>query len=74
MHRPNIYESKLTDRSLLQADFRDPNWKVNFFGTNYNQLLSIKDKYDPFHLFYALTAVGSDYWTYDEGTGRLCKA
>ena len=36
-------------------------------------LESIKAKYDPFNLFYAVTAIGSDFWEPQED-GRLCKA
>lgn len=49
-------------------------FKTELYGTNYDKLLSIKDKYDPNHLFYAHFAVGStDYWTVDK-SGRLCSA
>lgn len=48
-------------------------WKENFYGIqNYEQLLQIKDKYDPEHFFYAYTGVGSDYWSAD-ADGRLCR-
>ncbi|KAI1662066.1 hypothetical protein F4813DRAFT_343340 [Daldinia decipiens] len=57
---------------LNEGDFRDPNWKCNFYGANYARLLSIKDKYDPDGLFYGLTAVGSDRWTV-QSDGRLCR-
>ena len=47
-------------------------WRKEFYGTNYDRLLSVKDKYDPEHLFYAYTGIGSDYWSADDD-GRLCK-
>lgn len=58
---------------LNEADFRQPDWKEVFYGPNYDKLEAIKNKYDPNHLFYAITAVGSDYWEVAED-GRLCKA
>lgn len=58
---------------LNEADFRQPDWKDVFYGANYPKLEAIKNKYDPNHLFYAITAVGSDYWEPQED-GRLCKA
>ena len=58
---------------LNEADFRLPDIKEVFYGTNYAKLESIKAKYDPFNLFYAVTAVGSDFWKPQED-GRLCKA
>jgi hypothetical protein len=58
---------------LNEADFRDRDWKNNYYGVNYPRLEEIKNKYDPNHLFYAVTAVGSDYWEPQED-GRLCKA
>ncbi|KAJ7880121.1 hypothetical protein B0H13DRAFT_2542387 [Mycena leptocephala] len=58
---------------LNEADFRQPDWTSVFYGTNYDDLLAVKNKYDPNHLFYAVTAVGSDYWTIeDDGTGKMC--
>lgn len=58
---------------LNEADFKQPDWKDVFYGANYVKLEEIKNKYDPNHLFYAVTAVGSDYWEPQED-GRLCKA
>jgi hypothetical protein len=55
-----------------EADFRQPNYKEVFFGSNYQQLLSIKDKWDANHLFYAIKSVGSDYWNVADG--RMCSA
>lgn len=56
---------------LNEGDFRDPNFKANFFGANYEPLLRIKDKYDPFHMFYAVASVGSGRWEEREDH-RLC--
>ncbi|KAL3426782.1 FAD binding domain-containing protein [Phlyctema vagabunda] len=58
---------------MNEADFRQPGFKEKFFGANYNKLLAIKNKYDPNHLFYAVTAVGSDAWTVAKD-GRMCRA
>ncbi|KAJ5784237.1 FAD binding domain protein [Penicillium pulvis] len=57
---------------LNEADFRQPNFKTAFYGENYDKLRSIKAKYDPHHLLYGLTAVGSDEWTVSE-SGRMCR-
>ncbi|KAI1335057.1 isoamyl alcohol oxidase [Xylariaceae sp. FL0016] len=48
-------------------------WKTDFYGANYERLAGIKDRYDPEHLFYAFTGVGSDYWV-EQPDKRLCKA
>ncbi|RDW88377.1 hypothetical protein BP6252_00409 [Coleophoma cylindrospora] len=58
---------------MNEADFRQPNFQTTYFGTNYDKLLAIKNKYDPDHLFYAVTAVGSEYWTVADD-GRMCVA
>lgn len=50
----------------------DPNWKRVFYGTNYDRLLSIKDKYDPDGILYGRTSVGNDRWK-TAGDGRLCR-
>ncbi|KAF7541241.1 hypothetical protein G7054_g685 [Neopestalotiopsis clavispora] len=58
---------------LNEADFNQPNWKVDFFGANYNKLLAIKNKWDPTGVFYILKGVGSDAWTV-ANNGRMCRA
>ncbi|KAI6091641.1 FAD-binding domain-containing protein [Hypoxylon rubiginosum] len=56
---------------LNEADFQDPNFKVNFYGNHYKRLLAIKKKYDPEDIFYVKTGVGSDSWV-ERSDGRLC--
>ncbi|KAF5352996.1 hypothetical protein D9758_007905 [Tetrapyrgos nigripes] len=58
--------------TTLQADSDEPNWQHAFYGENYDQLLEIKDKYDPDQMLYGSTAVGGDRWAEDED-GRLCR-
>ncbi|KAI7696289.1 hypothetical protein KC322_g9832, partial [Hortaea werneckii] len=58
---------------LNEGDFQEPNWQSVFYGENYDELLSIKNKYDPSHLLYAKTAVGAEYYTEDEDH-RLCRS
>ncbi|KAK7712334.1 hypothetical protein SLS57_007806 [Botryosphaeria dothidea] len=57
---------------MNEADPNQPDWKKAFYGVNYERLLEIKKKYDPNNIFYAQTAVGSDYWKVDSD-GRLCR-
>lgn len=57
---------------LSEGDYRLSTWKEDFYGENYEQLSSVKRKYDPQDLFYATTAVGSDAWAVS-GDGRLCR-
>ncbi|KAJ6024875.1 FAD binding domain protein [Penicillium herquei] len=58
---------------LNECDFQQPNWQYAFYGKNYQTLRSIKQKYDPHHLFYGLTAVGSEDWTVSN-SGRMCRS
>ena len=58
---------------INEGDFNNPNWKIDYFGSNYPQLLAVKKKYDPKDLFYAIASVGSDLWEV-AGDGRLCRA
>ncbi|WP_074160875.1 MULTISPECIES: BBE domain-containing protein [Prochlorococcus] len=37
----------------------EPNWKQEFWGPNYERLLSIKRRYDPTNLFRVHHGVGS---------------
>jgi hypothetical protein len=59
---------------LSEGNFRQPDWQDVFYGKNYAKLNSIKNKYDPYHMFWAITAVGSEYWVPVNETGRLCRA
>lgn len=58
---------------LNEGDFQEPNWKSVFYGSNYEKLLSIKNKYDPKQMFYATTGVDQDYYKIGEDH-RLCRA
>lgn len=58
---------------INEGDFNNPNWKIDYFGANYPQLLAVKKKYDPNDLFYAIASVGNDDWKV-AGDGRLCRA
>jgi len=84
--RLNSYVQNLRDVTPLggaymnEADVAEPNFQDSMYGDNYDRLLSIKKERDPWGLFYAATAVGSEDWVI-QGTrglptqqGRLCKA
>ena len=65
---------------LNEASVMEPKWQEDFYGDKYSRLLEIRKKYDPGHLFYATTAVGSDEWEVVDGeqgvqtqNGRLCR-
>ncbi|OAL00635.1 FAD/FMN-containing isoamyl alcohol oxidase-like protein MreA [Phaeosphaeriaceae sp. SRC1lsM3a] len=83
--RLNSYLQKWRDASpgsgayMNEADTEEPDFQESFYGDNYERLLAIKRKWDPWSAFYAVTAVGSEEW-YVEGTrglptqqGRLCR-
>lgn len=57
---------------LNEANFREPNWQQEFYGSNYGRLRDVKRKWDSTDLFFATTAVGSEAWKEDEN-GRLCR-
>lgn len=57
---------------LNEANFLQPRWQYEFYGSNYPRLLEIKKRYDPEYVFYARTAVGSEAWAADDH-GRLCR-
>ena len=58
---------------ISQSDPREVDWKQSFYGVNYQKLYSIKARYDPYHVFYGNTSVGSDEW-YVQESGALCRA
>ncbi|KAF2170463.1 hypothetical protein M409DRAFT_51502 [Zasmidium cellare ATCC 36951] len=45
-----------------EGDPSNPNWKAEYFGTNYEQLLEIKKKWDPHGVFWCKPCVGFDEW------------
>jgi len=48
-----------------QASRYESDWKKSFFGTHYDKLRAIKQKYDPKSLFLIYEGVGSDEWDAD---------
>ena len=66
-----------TGTYLNEADPYDPHWKQDWFGDRYNQLLSIKKKYDPEDVFWCWRCVGNEGWEEVTGGalfGPLCQA
>lgn len=63
-----------------EGDVTEPDFRQAFYGDKYSRLLTIKNKYDPSGLFYAVTGVGSEDWEVQGALdgipfqmGRLCK-
>ncbi|EPS34248.1 hypothetical protein PDE_09212 [Penicillium oxalicum 114-2] len=48
-------------------------WKHDFYGENYQQLLRVKQKYDPRESIFVWSGLGSDHWHYDLQSGLLCR-
>lgn len=66
---------------MSEADILEPNFQQAFYGTNYASLYQYKKTVDPWGLFYAATAVGSEDWVITgqvDGlptqNGKLCPA
>lgn len=64
---------------MNEADVNEPDWQQAFYGENYGYLYELKQRYDPWGLFYAPTAVGSEDWYvtgqleyYPTQNGQLC--
>lgn len=47
---------------MNEGDMQDTDWQQSFYGRNYNRLLGVKRKWDPYGVFWAISAVGSDDW------------
>lgn len=62
-----------------EGDRLEPNFQWAYFGSAYPRLLELKKRYDPFDLFYAVTAVGSEFYEVRSvdgianENGRLCR-
>ncbi|KAM7193097.1 hypothetical protein V8F33_007969 [Rhypophila sp. PSN 637] len=58
---------------INEADPFQPNWQTAFWGTNYPRLLSLRQKWDPEGVFYAVSTPGTEKWEQIEYGTRLCK-
>ena len=64
---------------MNEASVMEPNWQWAFYGENYPELQRIKNKVDPWGLFYVTTGVGSENWEVQtpgaikSQDGKLCK-
>jgi FAD/FMN-containing dehydrogenase len=50
---------------LGESNYFEPNWQRSFWGSNYERLLAVKNKYDPEGLFFVHHGVGSERWSAD---------
>lgn len=61
---------------LNEADGDNPEWREDWFGSKYDWLKSVKDKYDPEGVLWCWRCVGSEGWEEVNGGtvyGPLCK-
>lgn len=66
---------------MSESDYIEPDWQQSFFGSKYERLYELKQKWDPEGVFYAQNAVGSEDWGMEEmllghlpsQNSRLCK-
>lgn len=56
-----------------EANPYNRNWKHDFYGTSYDRLLEIKQKYDPSFSMFVYNGVGTESWNYDLNSGKLCQ-
>ncbi|KUI67939.1 putative FAD-linked oxidoreductase YvdP [Cytospora mali] len=64
-----------------ESDYIEPDFQHSFWGDHYARLYEIKQKYDPYGLFFAQNAVGSEDWAVDSyilgdlpsQAGKLCR-
>lgn len=55
---------------MNEADVLEPNFQQSFFGANYARLVGIKEKWDPWGLFWAPATVGSEHWAVRTADGE----
>lgn len=64
---------------MSESDILEPNFQQAFYGSNYQRLYRLKERYDPSFLFYVPTGVGSEKWSVKtadglpDQNGRLCR-
>ncbi|CAI7611905.1 unnamed protein product [Penicillium viridicatum] len=47
---------------MSESATQEPRFQQAFYGTNYDRLYRLKQRYDPTGLFYAPTALGNEDW------------
>ena len=52
--------------SLSESDYIEPDFQQSFWGDKYERLRDLKKRLDPWDLFYAQNAVGSEDWEMSE--------
>jgi hypothetical protein len=62
-----------TNTNLIKANPWEPDWQWAFWGPNYAQALSVKQKYDPNSLLWCHHCVGSESFE-QQKNGSLCAA
>jgi FAD/FMN-containing dehydrogenase len=55
---------------VSESNYFESDWQRSFWGSNYERLLAVKNRYDPQGLFFVHHGVGSDRWSAD-GFTRL---
>ena len=56
-----------------EADFQQPDFQRDFFGSHYPRMLGINRKYNPKGFFYAVKAISSKAWDV-VANRRMCMA
>ena len=59
-----------TGSYVSESNYFEPQWQRSFWGSNYQKLAAVKQKYDPDGLFFVHHGVGSEAWSADGFTRR----
>lgn len=68
-----------TGAYISESDILKPNFSQAIYGTNYERLYKLKQRYDLSSLFYTPTGVGSEKWVVQsedglpDQNGRFCR-
>jgi FAD/FMN-containing dehydrogenase len=74
-HKESLWREWAPDSGAYMNEGNPYNkqFKHDFYGSNYERLMQVKQEHDPTESLFVLSGVGSDGWDYNLQSGKLCR-